>query len=144
MNQKDWDAPYCNDWVTTIEAAIDGYDPSDIVLIAHSLGCSTVAQWTWKNQKAVKGALLVAPSDLEAPVYTFPAQGFFPIPQDKLPFRSIMVASDDDPWVSLDRAQFFANNCGSEYINIGAAGHINAAAGFGPWPQGLDILKTLG
>ncbi len=89
----------------------------------------------------IKGALLVAPSDIENRVYTFPATGFAPIPLQTIPFKTMVVASNNDPWVSLERAQLFANAWGSRLMNIGAAGHINADSGFGPWDQGLQYLQ---
>jgi predicted alpha/beta hydrolase family esterase len=73
--------------------------------------------------------LLVAPSDLEAPQYTFPAKGFSLLPLDKINFKTIVVASTNDPWVLIERAKFFADKWGSQFINIGDAGHINAAPG---------------
>ena len=144
IRQMEWDAPVCHDWVASIEVAIQGYDLADVVLIGHSLGCATIAHWAGISGKKIKGALLVAPSDLEAQGYDFQAVGFAPIPARPLPFRSIVVASANDPWVTLDRARFFAGNWGSEFMNIGQAGHINTAAGFGPWPKGLDILASIG
>ncbi|MCL9807538.1 alpha/beta fold hydrolase [Flavobacterium amniphilum] len=141
IQQNDWDSPKCDDWVETIEKTLSTYDLSDVVLIGHSLGCSTIAHWAAKYGKQIKGALLVAPSDLEAPQYTFPATGFTPIPLDKLNFKTIVVASADDVWVSLERAKFFAENWGSEFINIGDAGHINAASGHTNWTEGLELLK---
>lgn len=144
INQKEWDAPACMDWVNTLESAISGYDPATVVLIAHSLGCATIAHWARLFPKKIKGAMLVAPSDLEAPAYDFPAIGFAPIPLQRLPFRTIVVASDDDPWVSPERAKFFTSHWGGELIDIGAAGHINAASGYGPWPGGMEILAKLG
>jgi uncharacterized protein len=143
IEQNEWDAPLCTDWITRIENSLANYDLSSVVLIGHSLGCATIAHWANYYQKQVKGALLVAPSDLEAPAYDFPAVGFDPIPRNKLNFKTIVVASEDDPWVSFDRATRFANNWGSELVNIGNAGHINAASGFGPWAVGLDILNRL-
>jgi len=85
---------------------------------------------------------LVAPSDIENPVYTFPMTGFTPIPLEKLPFKSLVVASSNDVWVSEERAKFFADAWGSEYLNIGEAGHINVAGGYGEWPAGLELLKN--
>lgn len=142
--QKEWDAPVCGDWVETIDKTINDHDPSIVVLIAHSLGCSTIAHWSIQYKKKIKGALLVAPSDVEAQQYDFPAKGFSPIPKEKINFKTIVVASEDDPWVSLDRAKYFAGNWGSEFINIGKAGHINAASGHYKWKEGLNILKRLG
>ncbi|MEQ1797867.1 MAG: alpha/beta hydrolase [Lacibacter sp.] len=141
--QQEWDAPDCNDWVNTIDKAIAAYDPSTVVLIGHSLGCVTIAHWAKRSNKKIKGALLVAPSDIEASVYSFPATGFTPIPVDKINFKTIVVASENDEWVSLERAKFFAANWGSEFISIGNAGHINAVSGYGQWQQGLEILKKL-
>jgi predicted alpha/beta hydrolase family esterase len=43
----------------------------------------------------------------------------------------------------LDRAQGFAEAWGSEFVNIGAAGHINTASGLGDWPQGFELLQRL-
>lgn len=143
INQQEWDTPACNNWIETIEEAIASYDPATVVLVGHSLGCSTIAHWAKKYKRKIKGALLVAPSDLEAPQYTFPATGFAPIPMDKIHFKTIVVASADDPWVSLERAEYFASYWGSEFINIGNAGHINTASGHKEWKEGLTILKTL-
>ena len=141
--QREWDAPVCKDWVTTIDKVLADYDPTTVILIGHSLGCTTVAHWATQNKKKIKGALLVAPSDVEAQQYSFPAKGFAPIPKEKIDFKTIVVASEDDQWVSLARAKYFADNWGSEFINIGKAGHINAASGHYNWNEGLKILKKL-
>ena len=141
--QADWDAPNRNDWIETLEKAISGYDPRTVILIGHSLGCATIAHWATKYQKPIKGALLVAPSDPESSHYTFPAKGFAPVPDQKLNFKTIVVASSDDPWVSLERAEYFAGNWGREFINIGNAGHINVASGHTKWDEGLKILERL-
>jgi uncharacterized protein len=140
IQQTDWDAPDCNDWIENIQKGIESYDASSVVLIGHSLGCTAIARWAMQYGNIIKGALLVGPSDIEAPVYTFPSSGFHPMPLHAIPFPTLVVASADDPWVSLQRAQYFADCWGSSLINIGNAGHINAASGYGPWKEGLDIL----
>lgn len=144
IEQREWDAPSCEEWTTTIDKIALEFELSTVVLIGHSLGCSTIAHWATKYKRQIKGALLVAPSDIEAAVYTFPATGFAPIPLDKINFKTIVVASKDDIWVSIDRAKFFADSWGSEFINIGNAGHINAASGHTNWDEGMRILKTIG
>ena len=141
--QQEWDSPVCNDWVASIDKAVSDYDTASVILIGHSLGCTAIAHWATRYKKKIKGALLVAPSDVEAQEYTFPAKGFSPMPTGKINFKTIVVASEDDPWVSLERAKYFANNWGSEFKNIGKAGHINAASGHKEWKAGLDILKRL-
>lgn len=143
IEQTEWDAPQCNDWVGTIDKVVSNYDLSAVILIGHSLGCSTIAHWAKRYKKKIKGALLVAPSDIEAPHYDFPAKGFAPVPLDKINFKTIVVASTNDPWVSIDRAKYFAANWESEFINIGDAGHINVASGHTEWKEGLALLKML-
>ena len=144
IEKKDWDTPTCDDWIKNIDEKLLSFDISSVVLIGHSLGCSTIAQWAAKYKRNIKGAMLVAPSDLEAPNYTFPTKGFAPIPLDRMNFKSIVVASSNDIWVSLDRAKFFADNLGSDFINIGEAGHINVSSGHTNWEEGLTILKKVG
>ncbi len=144
IHQQEWDAPLCRDWVTAINKAIAGYDPATVVLIAHSLGCCSIAHWTTQYNIPIKGALLVAPSDIENPKYNFPAKGFAPIPLHKINFKTIVVTSSNDYWVTAERAKFFANSWNSKFINIGDAGHINISSGYGRWEKGLEILKKLG
>ena len=142
--QKEWDTPDCKDWIETIDNVVSNNDLKRVVLIGHSLGCSAIVHWAVRYKKIIKGALLVAPSDVEAPQYTFPTKGFTQLPKEKVNFKTIVVASSNDPWVTLERAKLFANNWGSEFINIGDAGHINVLSGHTQWDQGLEILKTIG
>jgi len=86
---------------------------------------------------------LVAPSDTEAETYTFPASGFTPMPLARLPFPTIVVAGTNDYYVRLERAKQFADAWGSDLVEIREAGHINVAAGFGRWDDGLILLKRL-
>ncbi len=141
--QKEWDATLCTDWVTTVEKSISMYDHAKVVLLGHSLDCATVAHWARQYQKKIRGTLLVAPSDIKNPVYTFPAMEFNPIPKEKINFKTIVVARSNDPWGPLKRAKYFADRLGSEFLDIGEAGHINAAFDHGEWKEGLAILKKL-
>ena len=65
------------------------------------------------------------------------------MPLRPLPFPTTVVASSDDPYVSLERAELFARSWGSKLVCVGAAGHVNAASGLGAWPAGLDLLREL-
>jgi predicted alpha/beta hydrolase family esterase len=141
--QREWDAPDRAEWVANIERALAGEDLTNVVLIAHSLGCATVAHWAAQHGQAIRGALLVAPADVETKHFAaFPATGFGPMPLQQLPFPSIVVASSTDQWVSEARARQFAKAWGSELIAFGDAGHINADSGYGDWPAGLELLRA--
>lgn len=145
VQQRDWDRPDRDEWVATLDAAVrSSAEPA--VLAAHSLGCALVAQWVAdRGGRGVAAALLVAPSDVEAPDYPEEGRSFSSMPAVPLPFPSVLVASSDDPYVSLDRAQQFATAWGSRLEVIGPAGHINGASGHGPWPEGeVMLLELLG
>ena len=42
-----------------------------------------------------------------------------------------------------DRAAEFAAAWGSEFVDCGSCGHINAESGLGLWPQGHSLLQDL-
>lgn len=65
------------------------------------------------------------------------------MPLTPLPFPSLVVASEDDAYVSLAGAKAFADAWGSRFVNVGAAGHINSDSGLGAWPEGRALLETL-
>jgi hypothetical protein len=139
--QKDWDNPGMEDWIAAIEETVTSKNPGEVILVAHSLSCCSVAFWAANYNHIIRGAFLVGPSDTEAPTYPPGTSGFKPMPMNRLPFPSLVVASSDDYYVSLQRARLFADAWGSEFVNIGPAGHINLASGFGHWPTGLDLLR---
>lgn len=142
VEQDDWERPRCADWAARLEDAVREAGPG-AVLVAHSSSCALVARWAETTELAVRGALLVAPSDTEAPSYPEGPEGFDPMPRGRLPFPSIVVASTDDPYVTLERAEGFARSWGSELVSIGPAGHINSASGLGEWPEGFALLERL-
>ncbi len=142
--QKDWNTPRCADWIATLEAALSAAG-GPFVLAAHSTGCATVVHWAarFAHKNRVHAAFLVGPSDPEAATYPLGPTGFAPMPLQRLPFPSVVVVSEDDPYVTLERAQDFAAAWGSEVRNLGRAGHINTDSGHGPWLEGAEWLEKL-
>lgn len=145
VQQLEWDAPDCAAWVARLAEAVAAARVP-VVLAAHSAACAMVAHWASGRSGdpgKVRGALLVAPSDPAGPNYPKGPTGFDPVPLARLPFRSIVVASDADPYVSRQRAREYATAWGSEWVELPGAGHINVASGHGPWPEGFDLLARL-
>jgi predicted alpha/beta hydrolase family esterase len=140
--QRDWDAPEVREWVRTLDDAVHGAG-HDVVLVAHSLGCATVVHWAGLPGRMVRGALLVAPADVDGAGFPLEARGFAPMPLKPLPFPSILVASTDDSYLSLERARLFAEAWGSRLVEVGAKGHLNSASGLGDWPEGRALLDEL-
>ena len=141
--QRDWLNPALPEWRERLDRAVGECDRPPI-LVAHSLGCVLVAHWAPHARRRVAGALLVAPADADmlAPVLDAVAS-FAPVPLEPLPFPSTVVASSDDPYVSVERAEAFARAWGSRFVMIGRAGHINTDAGYGEWPEGRRLLDEL-
>lgn len=142
VQQKSWEKPMCIDWVNTINKAIMHYDQTTIVLISHSMGGIAIAHWAKEFNIKIKGAMIVAPPDLDNPWQDLGLESFAPIPLLKFPFPSVIIGSTNDNWVTKERIQLFAQNWGSKLLLINNAGHINTNSGYGDWEEGLQILKT--
>jgi predicted alpha/beta hydrolase family esterase len=142
--QHDWDRPERDLWVAAIDDAVqDARAP--VVLVAHSLACAAVAHWARRPlARKIAAALLVAPADVDSPTHMPPeTRSFAPLPLDPLPFAAVVVASDSDPYVDLERARQFAESWSAEWVTIGDVGHINADSGLGDWPEGHRLLERL-
>lgn len=141
--QRDWEQPVCAEWVAAFEQAVGRAGPRAVV-VAHSLACLAVAHWAATPQASpLAAALLVAVPDPANDAFPAAATGFAAVPRRPLPFPSIVVASDDDPYGSPQHAAALARAWGSRLVNVGACGHINAASGLGDWPAGRALLHSL-
>lgn len=144
VQQDNWDQPLLNEWITRFEETLQTIQ-EPAVLVAHSLGTILVAHWAKTFQNSfIKGVLLVAPADVDSSEHTPECiRNFSPIPLQSLPFPSIVVGSENDPYMTLERAQELAQNWGSDFLNIGKKGHINSEMNLGLWEEGQAILKLL-
>ena len=149
VEQHDWQRPLRGDWIARLEDVLLRYS-EPAVLVAHSLGCLTVAAWAAhsKNTHLVKAALLVAPPDTARDDIAHMLPGWklgTPTQRlQKLPFECTLYASSDDPFCSLARAQQLASSWGAKWIDLGPRGHINAESGLGDWPEAhAELLRML-
>jgi predicted alpha/beta hydrolase family esterase len=141
--QHSWDFPLRGDWMIQLEEAV--LANPNAVLVAHSLGCILVGAWAAHSLHAhrVKAALLVAPADVERPEMQHMLHSWSPIVRERLPFKSVLAASRNDPYCTLMRASVLAHNWGSKLVDCGTSGHINADANLGDWPTGFTLLQDL-
>lgn len=126
--------------------AIEG----DVVIVAHSAGVLMTAFWDMTPTRRILGALLVTPADVETPLPEgYPAygelaaNGWLPIPRSHLSFPATVVASRNDPLADFDRVASFAQDWGAHLHDAGDVGHLNPAAGYGPWPEGLALWNGM-
>ena len=144
VEQPDFWAPDPALWTANLHAQI-GLAKKPVMLVAHSAGVATVAHAFAGADTGGKvlGAFLVAAPDIaDLPEQAAAAAVFDPLPQGALPFPSVLVASRNDPYCAYPRAEELARAWGSDVIDAGDAGHINADSGHGAWPEGLLRFAT--
>lgn len=143
VEQDNWDFPNLGIWREKLETALE--EAGEAYIVAHSLGCLLTARLASRPAaRRIKGALLVAPCDIPATETLHPGHlSFGTMPTETLPFPSITIGSLNDIYMSLDRLTMFGRLWNSDIRNIGLAGHINVASGFGRWPSGYGFLEML-
>ena len=122
----------------------------DVVIAAHSAGALMVVNWAMAPTRKIRGALLATPADVENPLPPgYPAfddlkaNGWVPIPRQSLPFPAIVAASQNDPLAQFEKIAGLAHAWGAELHDVGEVGHLNPAAGYGPWDGALPLLERL-
>ena len=144
-----WETPVLPEWTAAIHQNVDACE-GRIWIVAHSFGCLASAVVASERTDKIAGVLFVAPADPERfSVYGVRScileTGLAPmLPYQSItPVQSILVASENDPWLPFDQAQVWARRWESRLVNMGRAGHINTESGFGPWPVIEDLLADL-
>jgi predicted alpha/beta hydrolase family esterase len=136
VEQANWETTCLSDWATRVREEIDAIGEK-LWIVAHSFGCLATVTAGLVRPDQILGALLVAPADPQR--FGEPTV----LLEERLPFPSLVVASSNDPWVKAHAAEYWAGQWGSQYLNIGQAGHINVDSGHGPWPEGLRLFEQL-
>lgn len=124
-------------------AAIDG----PVILVAHSAGVMITVHWARHATRAIQGALLATPADLDEPMpdgyptmEALDAHGWTPVPTQRLPFPSLVAASRNDPLARFERVEALAAGWGSRFVDLGEVGHLNPASGYGEWPGAVALI----
>jgi len=134
--QPDWDAVDLEAWAVVLASAVRA-SAAPPLIVAHSFGCLATVRAAAVHAAPIRAALLVAPADPDR-------LGVGPlVSRARLPFPSTVIGSTDDPWMKLVKAGELATSWGSQLIGYRNAGHINAESGYGPWPDGLRLLRQL-
>lgn len=145
VEQNDWSTPDLPRWSARVGEAVDAAvaerpptrSRRPVILVAHSFGCLASLHWAVQTKEAVAAVLLVAPADPDK----FGVRDL--LPGHTLPFPATVVASRNDPWMPQGSAIDWAARWGTEFVDAGEAGHINADSNLGEWDAGLDLLDRL-
>lgn len=141
IEHSDWNVAPAEVWLVEMRRQLAELEEPSL-FVAHSLGCLLLAEYLARHGPAgVLGAFLVAVPDVRAPSFPTVATGFRLGAECAMPVPSMVVASDNDPYGSLEHARRVATHWGSRLEEIGQAGHINADSGLGAWPDGAALLE---
>lgn len=141
VEHSTWDEPVRDVWLQELDTTLRAV-AGPKVLIAHSLGCTLVTEWAARHvDENVVGAFLVAVPDVHGPQFPAEAVGFDRAEYRPLPFRTVVVASEDDPYATFGHSAEVAAALGAELVGVGSRGHINAASGLGDWSEGRTLLR---
>ncbi len=147
----DWKKPSLPRWCERVGQAVDAAR-KPVWLVAHSFGSLVAASVIAHQPSKIAGAILVAPADPQR----FAVDGIRDssgrtisesiapyLPKQSLGVNGLLVASDNDPWLTLDHARAMASRWELPLYKAGKAGHINTESGFGPWPFLLSLLYAM-
>lgn len=136
--QRDWATPDLERWAarvsTTLEREDDG---TPWIAAAHSFGVLALLQHLALTPRSpVLAALLVAPADPDRfGLGAHALAGPVAVPHT-------LVLSNSDPWLPTAAGLRWAARWGGPVVNLGDAGHINIASGFGPLPLASRWVAT--
>jgi uncharacterized protein len=137
----DWNQPELKDWIAALDRAV-AVAPKPPLLVAHSLACLLVAHWQQVSTAPVAGAFLVAVPNPQSEAFPVEAASFANPPLSKFRFPSLILASANDPYGTIEYARGRASQWGSGLVEVGQLGHINEASGLEDWPQGKALLTA--
>ncbi|MCU6226172.1 RBBP9/YdeN family alpha/beta hydrolase [Morganella morganii] len=141
VQQGDWNNPSREIWIDSLNQAI-AHSAGDIVLLGHSCGAVTAAQWAAQYScSRVNALILVAPADVDAETAITPIRQQSPLPSGLLKYRAMLIYSNNDEHLSEARAQILASQWGCETHFVPGAGHFNTASGYGAWPGGERVFE---
>jgi hypothetical protein len=152
----DWARPDLSNWVDKAQTQLQALG-RPAWLVAHSFGCLVAATLAAVAPELVAGIVFVAPAEprrfavaggLRNTRFDHTARqipSLADIVPHELPssIHSIVLASENDPWLDFKVAAAMAESWRSHFVNLGEAGHVNTDSGYGPWPGLLRQMERL-
>jgi hypothetical protein len=137
-------------WLKTFEPYMNvmGEDP---IFVGHSLGPAFILSVLERINTRIRAAFLVAPFVTKLGIEQFDKLNETFVEKDfdwdriKSNCSDFTVyASDNDPYVGMDKSKSVAENVGARFIVVHNAGHFNSAAGYDKFEVLMgDIMKVI-
>lgn len=131
-------------WLAALDGVLrDNTDAEPLTVLTHSLGGVLWLHYAALHPEVkTKRVFLVAPPPDDCGMTQI--ADFFPLPPPPLPLNVanyLVVASDNDQYISFGKFKAFSSSYGIPLHLISGSGHINTSAGFGPWPWILQQMQ---
>jgi len=147
--------PKISEWVSKLKESAGNAD-KDTYFVGHSIGCQAIMRYLEQLPKSEKvgGAIFVAgwfnlTDETWDENYTKEiAEEWIKTPIDFEKIKQhtnnfVEIASDNDPFVSLDNADLFKNNFGAKIMVLKQKGHISSEDGMTELPILLEELLKM-
>lgn len=134
------DAPKYDVWMKQVQEILEEFKPDCVV-------CHSLANTLWFHLcnegrlETVKNLFLVAPPSLTCKIAEIDT--FFPVepPVSLYATNVTLITSDNDPYMATEEASALAETLHVRHIVLENAGHINAASGYGKWPEIVTMVR---
>lgn len=144
IEHDNWDFVERDKWIQEVETKLNCVD-DDVVLVGHSCGSNVIAQWSLSeslNVSKVKAAILVAPADVDNDSLSAAIKAQAPLPYEKLPFHTLVIGSDNDPYMPLETLRRLSDSWGASLEIVPNAGHLATDDGYGRWPEVVEYIES--
>ena len=136
-------------WLKAFQPFIK-YVDSNCIFVGHSLGPAFIFSLLERVNTKIRAAFLVAPFVTGLGIQQFDKLNstFIKKDFDWNKIRSncadfTVYASDNDPYVSIDKSRFVADRTNAKFKVVHGAGHFNAAAGYLKFEELLEDIKSI-
>lgn len=136
--------PDRKEWLSTVLELTRNINPSDLIIVGHSLGVATAMDMIEAVNKKV--SMLVSVSGLyrdyglELNSYFLKKRNINMAKVKSLISKVVIVYGDNDPYVLQDMHQKLSANLDVKPLVIKSGGHLNTDAGFSAFPLLLNII----
>ncbi len=139
----DMDDPTLDSWRGALRETLDGLPDDGFDVVAHSLASLLWLHHSTDPADSPRPARVALVAPVSPHVEIPEIAQFLPAPLDIDAVRraadgTVLVGSDTDPWCPEGAAEAYGRPLKMPTTVISGGGHINVAAGFGPWPAMLD------
>lgn len=138
------DHPDRQTWLGAVVKILQDVDLNELTIIGHSLGVTTALDFLEQAPSQIQE--LAAVSGF-AESYGAALNDYF-LKEKSIDFtkvrqhlgRAAVVYGDDDPYVTQEALRYVADSLSVQPIVIPRGGHLNTEAGYGEFPQLLELL----